>query len=95
MLIEPEDDEEENFKDVPEINGDIVESGKVDTVKVKVEKSVEEEGYDGKKRDPLFAKADQSCLWELVSLLPTYLLISFLCEPLLPVTSSGSAEDIC
>jgi ribosome biogenesis protein MAK21 len=62
MLIEPEDDGEEHFVDAD-----------------KVKKVVEEEEskgesskfttYDGRKREPLYAHADTSCLWELVPFL--------------------------
>lgn len=56
MLIEPEDDGEEHFVDADE-NGNKPESSKA--VKSETE-------YDGKKREPQFAHADSSCLWDLV-----------------------------
>ncbi|TXT12976.1 hypothetical protein VHUM_01377 [Vanrija humicola] len=62
MLIEPEDDGEEHFVDAPE-------DGKA--AKVAAESSTAAtvgNQYDGKKRDPLFAHADTSCLWELMPL---------------------------
>lgn len=56
------DDEEETFVDVPD---EIT-----DTVAIISEKSQEvnfnETQYDPRKRDPLFANADSSCLWELM-----------------------------
>ena len=51
MLIEPED-EEEHF---------------VDADQPKPVASSSTSVYDGRKRDPKFAHADSSCLWELVS----------------------------
>lgn len=61
MLIEPEDDGEERFVDAPEAG---------EAVKAVEDKNNEkmEDGYDGKKREPLYAKAETSCLWEIVSL---------------------------
>ena len=60
MLIEPEDDGEERFVDAPEAG---------EAVKVVVVNADEkaDDGYDGKKREPLYAKAETSCLWEIVS----------------------------
>ncbi|KAL1412536.1 RNA-binding ribosome biosynthesis protein mak21 [Vanrija albida] len=61
MLIGPEDDGEEHFVDAPE-------DGKA--AKPTAESSTAAVGnqYDGKKRDPLYAHADTSCLWELMPL---------------------------
>lgn len=62
MLIEPEDDGEEHFVDAPEDGT---------AAKPKAESSTAAavgNQYDGKKRDPLFAHADSSCLWELMPL---------------------------
>jgi ribosome biogenesis protein MAK21 len=65
MLSDPElqdEDEEERFVDVPEDgiqNGDHSQNGtNDDKVKARL--------YDPKKRDPLFADANQSCLWDLL-----------------------------
>lgn len=55
MLIEPEDDGEEHFVDA---DGD----KKTDTETKQSSGPV----YDGKKREPQYAHADTSCLWELL-----------------------------
>jgi len=59
MLIEPEDDGEEHFVDAPEHGQSFshAESSKGESSK---------NMYDGRKREPRFANADSSCLWELV-----------------------------
>lgn len=64
MLVEPEDDSEEHFVDAPEERETKV--GETSTAS-KTKNSLGE--YDGRKRDPQFAGADASCLWELVSAL--------------------------
>jgi len=58
MLIEPEDDGEEHFVDVKE---DGQSSAAPSTLPASAKM------YDGRKRDPKYADADTSCLWELVS----------------------------
>jgi ribosome biogenesis protein MAK21 len=61
MMNTPEEldeDEEEVFKDVPEEGEDEKEQKK--------EKILTQVEYDGRKRDPLYANADRTCLWELV-----------------------------
>jgi ribosome biogenesis protein MAK21 len=80
MLIEPEDGEE-HFVDADQTEG---KNGAPSTLKT----------YDGRKREPLYAHANTSCLWEIlpltqhfhpsISLLSTQLLLS---QPL-----SGSAD---
>jgi len=57
MLIEPEDDGEEHFVDVKE-------DGQSATAPSTLPSNAKT--YDGRKRDPRFADADTSCLWELV-----------------------------
>ena len=59
MLLEPEDDEVEHFVDADRKNENT--ESKPSTAKV----------YDGRKREPQYANADTSCLWELVSLRST------------------------
>lgn len=61
LLNEAEDSGVEHFEDVPEEGEDKRQkpSAVVD------DKPLNE--YDGRKRDPLFANAKSSCLWELVS----------------------------
>lgn len=61
MLIEPEDDGEEHFVDV-------AEDGKPVAISSKATPASSSKTYDGRKRDPKFADADTSCLWELVRL---------------------------
>ncbi|KAK4686047.1 ribosome biogenesis protein MAK21, partial [Tremellales sp. Uapishka_1] len=67
MLIEPEDDEEEHFVDAPEENAvplaQIAESSK------KPQGARSEKIYDGQKREPQYANAEASCLWELTPFL--------------------------
>ncbi|KAI8605444.1 ribosome biogenesis protein MAK21 [Dissophora ornata] len=77
MVSQPEDDDEENFKDAPEVDD-----------KTKEEKEEKEEGsdkkiedtknadsarnnnkYDGRKREPLYSNADKTCLWEMTPFL--------------------------
>lgn len=60
MLIEPEDDGDEHFVDAPEDGAPAATSSKAPASKL-------ERTYDGKKREPLYAHADSSCLWDLVS----------------------------
>lgn len=79
MLTEPEehDDDVEVFKDAPESDND-----KVSTVvelseepgekKRSTVNGSEHTSYDGRKRDPQFANAAASCLWELAPLLSHY-----------------------
>ncbi|CAK9783233.1 unnamed protein product [Cutaneotrichosporon oleaginosum] len=55
MLIEPEDDGEEHFVDA--------DSGKKANTETKPSSGPV---YDGKKREPQYAHADTSCLWELM-----------------------------
>ncbi|RKP15297.1 CBF/Mak21 family-domain-containing protein, partial [Piptocephalis cylindrospora] len=66
MLTQSEmtdDDGEEHFVDVPESDDD-EEENKEDTKKSLGTK----DGYDGFKRDPRYAQAGRSCLWELTNL---------------------------
>jgi ribosome biogenesis protein MAK21 len=57
MLIEPEDDGEEHFVDADRPQKSVPEASS----------STHANAYDGRKRDPKFAHADASCLWELVN----------------------------
>lgn len=63
MLIEPEDDGDEHFVDAPEDGAPAASSSKAPPA-VSFDRV-----YDGKKREPLYAHADSSCLWDLVSYL--------------------------
>ncbi|BFZ64904.1 RNA-binding ribosome biosynthesis protein mak21 [Saitoella coloradoensis] len=70
MLRNPEmndDDEEEVFRDAPDDDDEEEEKAVVSTEQKKEVASAN--GYDGRKRDPQFANADGSCLWELSPLL--------------------------
>jgi ribosome biogenesis protein MAK21 len=60
MLIEPEDEGDEHFVDAPE-------EGQPAAGSSKTASAVNDKVYDGKKREPQYAHADTSCLWELVS----------------------------
>jgi ribosome biogenesis protein MAK21 len=65
MLSEAEfkdEDEEERFVDVPE-DGEDHENGDTNGISDNISK---DQLYDAKKRDPLYANADRSCLWELL-----------------------------
>ncbi|KAK6908849.1 hypothetical protein I203_102854 [Kwoniella mangroviensis CBS 8507] len=65
MLIEPEDDDIEHFVDADQKNNKPKE---VDDA-LKKKKIMDEKAYDGKKREPLYANADSSCLWDLIPFL--------------------------
>jgi len=60
MLIEPEDEGDEHFVDAPEEGRPAASTSKAP--------ASTDRTYDGKKREPQYAHADASCLWELVSL---------------------------
>jgi len=60
MLIEPQDEGDEHFVDVTDATNLTFKKGESS----KIARSKE---YDGRKRDPQYANADSSCLWELVS----------------------------
>ncbi|RPB25876.1 CBF-domain-containing protein [Terfezia boudieri ATCC MYA-4762] len=73
MLDTPEareDDEEEAFRDVPDEDDDVDKAKRVALEKAM--KEAEDRAkklrdlYDGRKRDPEFANADKSCLWEII-----------------------------
>lgn len=73
-----ESDEEENFRDIPEIasdnklqftNGNHKETDK-GTRNIKSFFA-----YDGRKRDPEYSNAERSCLWELVCQIIYYILV--------------------
>ncbi|WWD20366.1 hypothetical protein CI109_104842 [Kwoniella shandongensis] len=61
MLIEPEDDGEEHFEDADN------KKEKVESLAAKNALAAKE--YDGRKREPLYANADTSCLWDLIPFL--------------------------
>lgn len=62
--VEDDDSEEENFKDVDSENEDSVK--KVEPKKKQIAE------YDGRKRDPKFANASNSSLWEINEFLNHY-----------------------
>lgn len=73
-----ESDEEENFRDIPEITSDnklqITNGNHKETDKgIRNIKSTF--AYDGRKRDPEYSNAERSCLWELVCHITYYILV--------------------
>jgi ribosome biogenesis protein MAK21 len=77
LITEPEADDEEHFKDAPDSDDEEEEEKRDDDATV-AKKSAVANGangasadryYDGRKREPQFANAQTSCLWELVCLL--------------------------
>lgn len=71
MLTQPEEDDElEHFVDAPDPDGDGEEREKpapIEAVAVPPAEKVWDTTYDGRKRDPQYAHAEGSCLWEIVS----------------------------
>ncbi|KAF9583566.1 hypothetical protein BGW38_009169 [Lunasporangiospora selenospora] len=68
MVSQPEDNEEENFKDAPEEDDEEnKEKEKKDGEEVK--STQHSTKYDGRKREPLFSNADKTCLWEMTPFL--------------------------
>jgi ribosome biogenesis protein MAK21 len=66
LITQPEeDDDDEHFEDAPD--SDDEESSKSKNAKGTVGSSTNNNIYDGRKRDPRYANADKTCLWELVS----------------------------
>ncbi len=66
-----EDDEE--FKDMPDSDAEPEEPAKKDAKpKEKESAPAKVSGYDWRKRDPQYANADKSCLWEIVGLAQHY-----------------------
>ncbi|KAL7425204.1 RNA-binding ribosome biosynthesis protein mak21 [Cryptotrichosporon argae] len=63
MLIEPEDDGEEHFVDAPEDG----EGPKAESSQAAAKSK--QKTYDGRAREPQYAHADTSCLWELIPFL--------------------------
>ena len=72
MLSQPEEDDElEHFVDAPDPDEEAPGEKKeveAPVVPVSTEK-VWDTTYDGRKRDPQYAHAEGSCLWEIVSFL--------------------------
>ncbi|WWC95441.1 hypothetical protein V866_002304 [Kwoniella sp. B9012] len=64
MLIEPEDDDIEHFVDADQKDNQPKEVEGQNKKKI-----TDEKAYDGKKREPLYANADSSCLWDLIPFL--------------------------
>ncbi|CAK7222689.1 RNA-binding ribosome biosynthesis protein mak21 [Sporothrix bragantina] len=70
LLNEPEfddDDEEEYYRDVPE-DGEDAEKQAAEEAAAEEAKNKEKQRavYDGRKRDPSYSNAQNSCLWEIV-----------------------------
>ncbi len=60
-------EEEENFHDVQEDGDDRRAQSQPDVELDKPVTATASKGYDGRKRDPEYSNAENSCLWELVS----------------------------
>lgn len=76
MLTEPEEDDEEHFYDVPD-DGQDAEGGEVDSAAKReaLRRSLAQEKkkeYDPLKREPQYARAELSCLWEMNRLMAHY-----------------------
>ncbi|KAG0006584.1 hypothetical protein BGZ65_006369 [Modicella reniformis] len=73
MISQPEDNDEENFKDVPEDQDqdqlDEESKMKEDSVQKSDSKTPSTTKYDGRKREPLYSNADKTCLWEMTPFL--------------------------
>lgn len=68
MLTDPEDDDEEHFIDVrEEADGDSDEDGEEKAERSALAIKSNKPVYDGRKRDPRFACAEITCLWDIVS----------------------------
>ncbi|KAI1303890.1 hypothetical protein EDD11_005296 [Mortierella claussenii] len=67
MVSQPEDNDEENFKDAPEKKEDPDDSEKEKQGSDR--KPVDINKYDGRKREPLYSNADKTCLWEMTPFL--------------------------
>ncbi|KAI8991981.1 CBF/Mak21 family-domain-containing protein [Mycotypha africana] len=61
---EEDDDEEEYFVDAPEEEDD--EEKKKKIAEEKAKRAANKQEYDGRKRDPRFANAEKTYLWELI-----------------------------
>jgi len=68
LITQPEeDDDEEHFEDAPD-SDDEKDSDKK-TKAAATSAFSHSTKYDGRKRDPRFANADKTCLWELVRII--------------------------
>lgn len=72
MLIHTGDDEEEHYKDIDEETEEKEESSKPEQSSIQqficeAKVIIESNAYDPLKREPQFANAQNSALWELVS----------------------------
>ena len=74
MLIEPEDEGDEHFVDAPEEGRPAASTSSTSKAPASIDRT-----YDGKKREPQYAHADASCLWELVSL-PSFTVADIRCH---------------
>jgi ribosome biogenesis protein MAK21 len=64
LITQPEEeDDDEHFEDAPDSDDEQPTKSKATTTVANSNNDV----YDGRKRDPRFANADKTCLWELVS----------------------------
>lgn len=67
MLTTPEeDDDEERFVDAPDDDDDEENDSKDQADPAPTQQQPPVTLYDGRKRDPQYSNAEQTCLWELV-----------------------------
>jgi len=64
-------DPEVNEEDEEEVYKDVVDGVEANGEKANAESPSKKAVYDGRKRDPEYSNAQQSCLWELVNLPPS------------------------
>ncbi|CAO1621179.1 unnamed protein product [Parajaminaea phylloscopi] len=74
MLNNPEDDDEEIIVNPPDEEDAVLQAAAAgaDAEKSTARKGLATSSYDGLKRDPRFAKASGTCLWEIAPLLEHY-----------------------
>ncbi|KAJ1979707.1 RNA-binding ribosome biosynthesis protein mak21 [Dimargaris xerosporica] len=72
LLREPEDHGEEEFNDAQSSAGDASDIDDKPAGSLTLTKPKPNQCYDPYKRNPLFARADTSCLWEIVSFVNHY-----------------------
>lgn len=97
LLNDPEDNEDDE-----EIYRDADVDGEANGAPVNDEPKLNKRAYDGRKRDPEYSNADQSCLWELVNLwlisqyprAPANTFSGSVFEPLPPLRKSLCIEPV-
>lgn len=75
LIDQPEENDEEHFVDIPSDEDEDEKQQQLDLKKNKkrkfaspqpIKSSTNDRIYDGRKRDPKYCNADQTCIWELV-----------------------------